>query len=162
VAFRVVRDASEADDLLQDVFLLVHRLCNTFDGIKGSARFWILQMTYRRAVSRRRYLASRHFYTGLSLSEADYDIVDPRTDPTILEDAINARIESDRLQVKFEELSQDQQRTLRLFFMEGYSLDEIAAELGHSRGNVKNHYFRGLEKLRKSLFADKLPGERAV
>jgi hypothetical protein len=39
VAFRVLRDASEADDLLQDVFLLVHRLCRTFDSSKGSGRF---------------------------------------------------------------------------------------------------------------------------
>ena len=65
VAYRVLRDTSEADDLLQDIFLLVHRLCGTFDSSKGSVRFWILQMTYRRAISRRRYLTSRHFYTRL-------------------------------------------------------------------------------------------------
>ena len=70
LAYRVLRDASEADDLLQDIFLLVHRLCGTFDGSKGSARFWILQMTYRRAISRRRYLTSRHFYTHLDLDQA--------------------------------------------------------------------------------------------
>ena len=70
VAYRVLRDASEADDLLQDIFLLVHRLCGTFDSSKGSARFWILQMTYRRAISRRRYLTSRHFYTRLDLDQA--------------------------------------------------------------------------------------------
>ncbi len=67
VAYRVLRDASEADDLLQDIFLLIHRLCGTFDSSKGSARFWILQMTYRRAISRRRYLTSRHFYTRVDL-----------------------------------------------------------------------------------------------
>src|SRR5215467_9802305 len=70
VAYRVLRNAAEADDLLQDIFLLVHRLCATFDSSKGSARFWILQMTYRRAISRRRYLTSRHFYTRLDLDQA--------------------------------------------------------------------------------------------
>src|SRR5580692_7790588 len=44
VAYRVLRDASEADDLLQDVFLLIHRLCGTFDRSNGPAKFWILQM----------------------------------------------------------------------------------------------------------------------
>jgi len=39
VAYRVLRDGCEADDLLQDVFLLVHRFCGTFDGSKGSIRF---------------------------------------------------------------------------------------------------------------------------
>jgi RNA polymerase sigma-70 factor, ECF subfamily len=47
VAFRVLRDASEAEDLLQDIFLLIHRLCKTFDSSKGAAGPWILQMTYR-------------------------------------------------------------------------------------------------------------------
>jgi RNA polymerase sigma-70 factor (ECF subfamily) len=59
----------------------------------------------------------------------------------------------------FASLSVDQKQTLRLFFMEGYSLDEIAAKLGQSVGNVKHHYFRGLEKLRKELFGK--VGDRA-
>ena len=56
----------------------------------------------------------------------------------------------------------DQRQTLRLFFIEGYTLDEIAAKLGQSRGNVKHHYFRGLDRLRKQIFGGKLPGKRAV
>src|SRR5580704_2326744 len=59
IAYRVLRDTSEAEDFLQDIFLLIHRHCGTFDSSKGPARFWILQMTYRRAISRRRYLTSR-------------------------------------------------------------------------------------------------------
>ena len=31
VAMRILRDDSEADDLLQDVFLFVHRNCSIFD-----------------------------------------------------------------------------------------------------------------------------------
>jgi sigma-70-like protein len=38
VACRVLKDTSEADDLLQEIFLLVHRLCRTFDSSKGSAQ----------------------------------------------------------------------------------------------------------------------------
>jgi hypothetical protein len=45
VAYKVLRDTAEADDLLQEIFLLVHRLCGTFNSSKGPARFWILQMT---------------------------------------------------------------------------------------------------------------------
>ena len=85
VAYRVLRDASEADDLLQDIFLLVHRLCKTFDSSKGTARSWILQMTYRRAISRRRYLTSRHFYTRLDLEDAartSWRLWQPRAAPS--------------------------------------------------------------------------------
>jgi RNA polymerase sigma-70 factor (ECF subfamily) len=49
-----------------------------------------------------------------------------------------------------------------LFFIEGDSFEEIAEKLGQSRGNIKHHYFRALERLRKELFGSKLPGERAI
>lgn len=52
VAYRVLRDASEADDLLQDVFLLVHRFCKTFDSSKGPARFLLYKLTPGREQSR--------------------------------------------------------------------------------------------------------------
>jgi len=160
VAYRVLRDPSEADDLLQDVFLLIHRLCRTFDGSRSPAKFWILQMTYRRAISRRRYLTSRHFYTRLDLDDPASDLADPSAGR--LEDSIDGRLGNGGLNRLFEALSENQRQTLLLFFIEGYTFDEIAAKLGQSRGNVKHHYFRGLDRLRKEFFRGKLPNERAV
>lgn len=162
VAYRVLRDVSEADDLLQDVFLLINRLCKTFDGTKAPAKFWILQMSYRRAISRRRYLTSRHFYTRLDLDDTVSELADPRTTAGQLEDSIDGHLGNGGLQKVFETLSENQRQTLLLFFIEGYTFDEIAAKLGQSRGNVKHHYFRGLDRLRKEFFGGKLPGERAV
>jgi RNA polymerase sigma-70 factor (ECF subfamily) len=162
VVYRVLRDVSEADDLLQDVFLLIHRFCTNFDRSKGSARFWILQMAYRRAISRRRYLTCRHFYTRLDLDDTASELADPRTGVSQLEDSIGGRLGNGGLQQVFEALSENQRQTLRLFFIGGYTLDEIAGKLGQSRGNVKHHYFRGLDRLRRELFGGKLPGKRAV
>jgi RNA polymerase sigma-70 factor (ECF subfamily) len=164
VAYRVLRDASEADDLLQDIFLLIHRLCKTFDSSKGSARFWILQMTYRRAISRRRYLTSRHFYTRLDLDDASEKIGDGRNQLAPNDPAIERMIGQEALQKTFKELSEDQQKTLRLFFFEGYTFEEIAAKLGQTTGNVSHHYYRGLEKLRRQMLAfdGKLQAKRAL
>src|SRR6267154_3727309 len=67
VAMRILRDESEADDLLQDLFLFVHRNSFIFDSSKAGVRSWIVQMTYHRAIDRKRYLSSRHFYTRLDL-----------------------------------------------------------------------------------------------
>ena len=61
VAERIVRNKAEADDLLQDVFLLIQRRAAVFDSSKGTARSLIVHMTYQRALSRRRYLNARHF-----------------------------------------------------------------------------------------------------
>jgi RNA polymerase sigma-70 factor (ECF subfamily) len=160
VALRVLKDTSEADDLLQDVFLLVHRLCKTFDESKGSAHFWIVQMAFRRAISRRRYLNSRYFYTQVELDDESFRVAEPRSgrfgDPI---DQILAELD---LQKMFGILSEDQQKTLRLHFIEGYTLDEIAKMLGQTKGNIRHHSFRGLERLRKHIFGGKLPGARAV
>jgi RNA polymerase sigma-70 factor (ECF subfamily) len=159
VALRVLKDAAEADDLVQDVFLLIHRLCRTFDQSKGTAQFWILQMTFRRAVSRRRYLSARHFYTRVELEETS---VPAGLRSASCDDSPGQLLAGLDLQRVFETLSDDQQKTLRLHFIEGYTLDEIATMLGQTKGNVRHHSFRGLERLRKQIFASKMPGARAV
>jgi len=163
VAYRVLRDTSEADDLLQDIFLLVHRLCRTFNSAKGPARFWILQMTYRRAISRRRYLTCRHFYTHLDLDQAENQLGDLPTTSGRHENSMEGALDrKEALQSWCNQLSESQQQTLYLFFFEGYTFDEIAAKLGQTVGNARNHYYRGLEKLRKRISAGKLPGTEAV
>lgn len=162
IAYRILRDPSEADDLLQDIFLLIHRLCTTFDSSKGSARFWILQMTYRRAISRRRYLTSRRFYQWVDIDDMTEKLSDPRADVERLDDSIDGVLRTGALDETFDSLSENQRQTLRLFFVEGYTLDEIAAKLGQSKGNVKHHYFRALDRLRRQFFTGKLTGKRAV
>jgi RNA polymerase sigma-70 factor (ECF subfamily) len=163
VAYRVLRDTSEADDLLQDLFLLIHRLCGTFDSSKGPARSWILQMTYRRAISRRRYLTSRHFYTHVDLDQAANQLGDSLTNSGRFGDAMDGVLDqSEASQSWFAELSESQRQTLHLFFFEGYTFEEIAAKLDQTVGNARNHYYRGLDKLRKQISAGKLPGKEAV
>jgi RNA polymerase sigma-70 factor (ECF subfamily) len=159
VAFRVLKDASEAEDLLQDVFVLIHRLCRTFNQSKGSANFWILQMTFRRAISRRRSLNSRHFYTQVELDEG-VQAAYPRSGQ--FNDLTDQRLAEMDLRKLFGALSEDQRKTLRLHFIEGYTLDEIAKMLDQTKGNVRHHSFRGLERLRKQIFGSKLPGAGAV
>jgi DNA-directed RNA polymerase specialized sigma24 family protein len=92
VSYRVLRDSCEADDMVHEVFLLVHHHCKKFDSSRGSARFWILQMAYRRAISRRRYLTCRHFYTRLDLDDTASEFADPRTSVSQLEDLIDGRL----------------------------------------------------------------------
>ena len=160
VALRILKDSAEADDLVQDVFILIHRLSGMFDSSKGSAQFWILQMTYRRAISRRRYLNSRHFYTSVDLTDEELRGED-RGSQKLDDPARHILAELD-LQKLFGTLSEDQQKTLHLHFIEGYTLDEIAKMLGQTKGNIRHHSFRGLEKLRKLIFGGELPGARAV
>lgn len=160
IALRILKDACEADDLVQDVFVLIDRSCGTFDSSRASVQFWIVQMAYRRAISRRQYLNSRHFYTRLELDEEVMQTTNPGSECLAI--SLDQRLAALDLEKMFGSLSPDQQRTLRLHFIEGYSMDEIAKMLGQTKGNVRHHSFRGLERLRKLIFGGDLPGTRAV
>ena len=49
----------------------------------------------------------------------------------------------------WDSLTEWQRETLRLHFYEGCTFAEIAEKLGQSYVNIRHHYYRGLEKLRK-------------
>ncbi len=152
VVARILRDAAEAEDVVQDLFLFIQRKARIFDSSKSSARSWIIQMAYHRAIERRRYLTTRQYYTrtdiqtdmmgesGKRIDEHDYspDVVFRRNG----------------IQKVMESLSKDQRETIRLFFFDGYTLAEIAVKLGQPHDNVRHHYYRGLEKLRKHICED--------
>jgi RNA polymerase sigma-70 factor (ECF subfamily) len=157
VALRIVRDDSEADDLLQDVFLFVHRNCSIFDSSRAAVRSWIVQMTYHRAIDRRRYLNSRHFYTRLDL-EGAVELQDPRFVGREGDDRFASLVGNTTMQGLLASLTADQRKTLSLHFFEGFNFAEIAVKLDQSLGNIRNHYYRGLEKLRQQMFPGKLPG----
>ena len=146
VGERIVRNKAEADDLLQDVFLLMTHKASSFDPSKGSVRSLIVHITYQHAISRRRYLSIRQ--QPVKAEERVAKIAAP---VQAYEDSLEARFGKERLRMAFDELSDDQRTTFQLFFFEGYTLDEIAVRLGQSIGQVKHHYYRGLARLRRDL-----------
>jgi RNA polymerase sigma-70 factor (ECF subfamily) len=157
VAMRILRDDSEADDLLQEVFLFVHRNCSIFDSSRSALRSWIVQMTYHRAIDRRRYLNSRHFYTRVDL-DGVADLLDSRSESREDGTHLNSVVGNATVAGLLDSLTEDQRNTLSLHFFDGYTFVEIAAKLDQSVGNIRNHYYRGLDKLRKQVFSEKLPG----
>jgi RNA polymerase sigma-70 factor, ECF subfamily len=148
IANRVLRDESEAEDVLQEVFLRVHGKCKTFEASKGPLRPWILQVAYREALCRRRYLSSRHFYAKLDMDEA---IAESQGCLSKATDAIDLLVGKGGLSNAFQALSENQRQTLCLFFFDGCTLTEIAAKMQQPHGRVKNHYFRGLDRLRREI-----------
>jgi RNA polymerase sigma-70 factor (ECF subfamily) len=148
VSYRILRDYSEAEDLLQELFLFLFQKARLFDASKGSAASWIIQMTYHRAIDRRKYLNVRHHYDVREVNEERQQ----STQGQISIDEVAGRA----LLKKFrEELSPEQQQILELHFFEGYTFHEIAGRTGHAFGNVRNHYYRGLERLRSFVFPEK-------
>ena len=148
VVGRILRDAPEAEDVCQEVFIHLFQKAERFDPSKGTASSWIIQIAYHRAMNRRQYLAHRQHY---NTQELDEEHVGGGHQPLLI-DGLTARDLLHRLR---EQLSEEQRDTLELHFFEGYSLREIAEKTGQTLGNVRHHYYRALERLRSNLFPKK-------
>jgi RNA polymerase sigma-70 factor (ECF subfamily) len=156
VAFRILRDEAEADDLVQEVFLFLFGKAALYDPAQGKAATWIIHVAYHRAFDRRRYLNSRHFYTSRELEGLTLRIADPRREVLFHEQSMEG-IFGKPLMAKFNALLTPEQReTIQLYFFEGYALKEIAELTGRSLVNVRSHYYRGLERLRRYVLPEKL------
>lgn len=69
-AARILRDASEAQELVQDIFLnLFSNKEHGFNSSRSSLRSWLIQVVYYRAFDRRDYLKSRRFYDSCEIGE---------------------------------------------------------------------------------------------
>jgi RNA polymerase sigma-70 factor, ECF subfamily len=152
IALRILDDYGEAEDVVQEAFLYLYQKATLFDSAKGSARTWIIQVAFHRALDKRMYLGRRGFYLGTEIDCLD----DTLLGETDLDREIGAKLDRAQLEKAFAELPEMQRRTLELFYFEGLELREIAEKLNEPLGNVRHHYYRGLERLRKSAFVRKL------
>jgi len=152
IAFRALRDRGEAEDTVQETFLYLFQKASLFDAQKGTAKGWIVQVAFHRALDKRSYLARRGFYIGTDIDPAD-DTLAGNVD---LDREVGAKLNRAKLEEAFAELPHAQRSALELFFFEGMNMREIAARLGVTLGNVRHHYYRGLERLRAAAFIRKM------
>ena len=144
IALKIVRDRGEAEDVMQNVFLEILRSVTQFDPARGTTKVWLLQYAYHRAISRREYLNARSFYRQEEITSLEQLL--PERDYAIrrLAGAEVGRLVDQGLAT----LSGPQRRVIELATYEGLSMNEIAEKMGESVVNVRNHYYRGLRKLR--------------
>ena len=157
IALRILRDPGEAEDLMQDVFFEIYNKAAQFDPARGSTKTWILQYAYHRSLNRRQYLALRNFYDRQQITERE---VSESNSADIWWRGLTFQEWRRVIQQGLATLSEKQRKTLELVCFQGLLLSEIAERTGESLPNVRHHYYRGLQGLRKFLLAqpDKRPG----
>jgi len=155
VCVRILRDQAEAEDLVHDVFICIYRRCRSFDPQKGSARSWLVQLAYQSCFNRRAYLKARH--GQLHGSEEPGARVNP-PEPSQNTDPTDSIIWNPRMKAAFRSLSEEQQLTLKLYYLRDYTLKEIAEELDWSYDRVKHHVYRGIDRLRAVVFEGTVSG----
>jgi len=152
IARGIVRDPGEAEDVLQESFFYLYKKSALFDATKGNVKSWLTQIALHRALDHRARLVRRGFYAGTDLGSLD-DILIGETD---LDREIGAKLDREQLLKAFAQLPRAQRSTLELFYFQGLDLREISRRQQESLGNTRHHFYRGLERLRKSAFVQKL------
>jgi RNA polymerase sigma-70 factor (ECF subfamily) len=152
IALRILHDYGEAEEIVQETFLYVFQRAKLFDQSKGHAKAWIVQIAFHRALDRKSYLRRKGFHLGTDIGPTD-DTVLGKTD---LDREIGTRLNRMHLEKAFEDLAEMQRRTLELFYFEGLELRVIAEKLNEPWANVRHHFYRGLEQLRKNVFVQRL------
>jgi RNA polymerase sigma-70 factor (ECF subfamily) len=144
LASRLLYDSSEAEDVVQDVFLTLWRKPDCFDPQRGTGRAWLLTVVRNRSMDHLRRRFPRQDVTELAERLAD-----PQT-PDVLEE-LDAAAQSDLLWRLVDDLPPCQATLIRRAFVSGQTHQEIAEETGLPLGTVKSRIRLGLEKLRCAM-----------
>lgn len=148
LAYSVVRNKAEAEDLVQSLFLEVHTTMLRYDEQRGSFRTLLLRYAYTRAIDQRRHLESRRYYTSLQIEEIEPEVL-ARDVP--LASGLSLEEGTRLIEQGMEQLDDKQRAAVTGYFFRGLSVNEIAHELGESFGNARHHLYRGLERMRRVL-----------
>lgn len=145
LAYRMLGQPEEAEDMTQEVFLTLWRR-DLYDASRGSLKTLLATMTRSRCLDRLRSRESRQRFLarwqGFAKSETGSALP--------LEQAIQGE-RSHRVHEALAELSTAERQILEIAFFEGLSHSQISQRLGLPLGTVKSRARQGLLKLRKQL-----------
>lgn len=147
--YRVVRNPSVTEDLVQETFLRVWNRIQGFDPAKGALGPWILTVARNRAIDYVRSVDGR--MAGCMLE------VEKMENPASFSNLENEMLNVDRvrsLKAAFEKLDPNQRLVLELAYFEGMSQSEMAAKLDKPLGTVKTWVRGALQALREEMGAE--------
>lgn len=136
---------AEAEEVAQDVFLVVHERLGGLRGI-GALGSWIYRIAYREAIDR--VSLARHRRPHLPSDRALADREAPRVDPFA---GAAARQEAARLGRAMAELPDLYRSVLHLRYWLELDVREIAELLQAPEGTVKSYLYRARRSLRRRL-----------
>lgn len=142
LSYRIVEEASAAEEIVQDAFETVWNKAQTFDAARGgNVRGWLLTIVHRRSIDYRR----REF--GRPPRNVPIDSLDNvLSTPDVWKD-VSATLLGEQVRQALEALPVDQRRAIELSFFEGLSHGEIASQENAPLGTVKGRLRIGLRKL---------------
>lgn len=141
VAYGVLRNRQDAEDVAQDAFAKAHR---SFKQLRNRERFkaWLVRLTWRLAIDRWRSERRR--------SAREQAVAPPIPRPTLEQDAVS-RERAAHVRRAIDDLPEKLRVVVVLSAIEGHDVREVAALLGLPDGTVKSRLFLARKGLAESL-----------
>jgi len=147
-ALKFVREESDAQDVVQDVFIQVWDKAKMYDPSKGKPLTWVLTLVRNRSIDRIRAIQRR-------VRLRDEFEAETVTDESAWARESLSRVEAGEqgrtLRAAVNQLSPQQKKVIELAYFGGLTQIEIAEKLGEPLGTVKARARRGLLKLKEMI-----------
>jgi RNA polymerase sigma-70 factor, ECF subfamily len=145
IALRIVRDRSEAEDVLHDAFVAVNERAGQYAPERGTVIAWLVTLVRNLSIDRTRRRERRGALAREVLPhEPPASVRDPER---LTSDAS----EREKIRRALAVLPEAQRQTLEVAFFEGLSYPEIAARENVPLGTIKSRAARALAALREAL-----------
>jgi RNA polymerase sigma-70 factor (ECF subfamily) len=145
MAYRMINDAKEAEDVLQEGFTYIWRKAGSYDPTRSTPFAWAVMIVRNKAIDRLRVRQR-----GERLRErAEQSFVQEKDESSAEEPTLRER--STIVRSALQQIPQEQREALELAFFGGLTHEEIADRLTTPLGTIKARIRRGLLKLRDFL-----------
>ena len=146
VAYRIVGNREEAEEVVQDVFFKLWKSKLGYDPERGRFTTWLFGICRNRAIDSLRHRQRRPLLDSRISSE-------DAAHPADSENLLSEKERRTRVQSALSKLPGPQRMAIELSFYRGMTHREIADEIGEPLGTVKSRIHGGMAKLRESLVA---------
>jgi len=145
-ALRVLNDPTDAEDVTQDVFVMIWNKAGMYDSSRGKPLTWAVTMTRNKAIDRLRSLQRRFRLKEEAGKEAECGDVIHERRPV---DEVDTAETNQLVRKAVDKLSLDQRQVIEMAYFKGLTQNEIADQLNEPLGTIKARIRRGMIKLRK-------------
>ncbi len=145
LSLRILNDAAEAEDVVQDTLLQIWEKAVVFDPEQGRPLAWAITLARNKAIDRLRTSQRR----ARLLEEAGLEN-DCATEPDAAQ-AAHTGEQGGLVRAALRGLPTEQRRVIEMAFFGGLSQSEIAEAIAEPLGTVKARIRRGMLRLRDEL-----------
>jgi RNA polymerase sigma-70 factor, ECF subfamily len=144
MAFRMMNDAKEAEDVLQEGFTYIWRKASAYDPSRSSAYAWAVMIVRNKAIDKLRTRQRGERLREKVSSEAGFFA---EQDDFSAQEPLS-RERSAQVREALKQIAPEQRQAVELAFFSGLTHEQIAERLGAPLGTIKARIRRGLLRLR--------------